>query len=107
MGAGEGEPGRRRYDSPVRREQAVRTRQRIVDAGVALARELPVWDWRGLTFTAVAARASVGTRTVYRHFPTERDLAWALATHAEPARRDPGQAAGGHRRGHLRKADAG
>jgi AcrR family transcriptional regulator len=78
MGAREGEPGRRRYDSPVRREQAVRTRQRIVDAGVALARELPVWDWRGLTFTAVAARASVGTRTVYRHFPTERDLHGAI-----------------------------
>ncbi len=82
MGVAEGErtggPGRRRYNSPMRREQAARTRRRIVDAGAALARELPAWDWRGLTFTAVAARASVGTRTVYRHFPTERDLHGAI-----------------------------
>jgi AcrR family transcriptional regulator len=70
--------GRRRYDSPVRREQAARTRQRIVDAGVALVRELPTWDWRGLTFVAVASRASVGERTVYRYFPTERDLHEAI-----------------------------
>jgi AcrR family transcriptional regulator len=69
---------RRRYDSPVRREQAARTRQRIVDAGVALVRELPTWDWRGLTFAAVATRASVGERTVYRYFPTERDLHEAI-----------------------------
>jgi AcrR family transcriptional regulator len=69
------QPGtKRRYDSPVRREQAVRTRERIADAGVALARELPTWDWQGLTFAAVAARAGVGVRTVYRYFPTERDL---------------------------------
>lgn len=82
MGVREGErsgaPGKRRYDSSSRREQAARTRRRIVDAGAALARELPVWDWRALTFTAVAARASVGTRTVYRHFPTERDLHGAI-----------------------------
>jgi AcrR family transcriptional regulator len=76
--AANGERGRRRYDSPVRREQAARTRQRIVDAGAGLVRELPTWDWRGLTFTAVAARAAVGVRTVYRHFPTERDLHGAI-----------------------------
>jgi AcrR family transcriptional regulator len=69
-----GGPARRRYDSPLRRAQVARTRDRIVDAGAALVRELPSWDWRGLTFAAVAARASVGVRTVYRHFPTERDL---------------------------------
>jgi AcrR family transcriptional regulator len=32
------------------------------------------WDWRKLTFRAVAERAGVGERTVYRHFPTERHL---------------------------------
>jgi AcrR family transcriptional regulator len=69
-----GTPGRRRYDSPVRRERAARTRDRIADAGMALVRELPTWDWRGVTFAAVAARAGVGLRTVYRYFPTERDL---------------------------------
>jgi AcrR family transcriptional regulator len=72
--ATDGEPGHRRYDSPVRRAQAARTRARIVDAGVALVRELPTWDWRSLTFAAVAERASVGVRTVYRYFPTEREL---------------------------------
>lgn len=68
----------RKYDSPARREQAARTRQRIVDAGAELVRELPTWDWRGLTYTAVAARAVVGVRTVYRHFPAERDLHGAI-----------------------------
>ncbi len=32
------------------------------------------WDWQGLTFRAVAERAGVGERTVYRHFPSERHL---------------------------------
>jgi AcrR family transcriptional regulator len=32
------------------------------------------WDWKDLTFRAVAVRAGVGERTVYRHFPTERHL---------------------------------
>jgi AcrR family transcriptional regulator len=73
-----GEPGRRRYDSPVRRERAALTRQRIVDAGVELVRELSAWDWRVVTFTAVASRAGVGVRTVYRHFPTEHDLHGAI-----------------------------
>ncbi|WP_018500272.1 TetR/AcrR family transcriptional regulator [Parafrankia discariae] len=65
---------RRRYDSPLRRERAVQTRERIVAAGSALVHGFPVWDWGGLTFRAVAERAGVGERTVYRHFPTERDL---------------------------------
>ena len=47
---------------------------RIVSAGAALVRELPTWDWDGLTFRAVAERAEVSERTVYRHFPTERKL---------------------------------
>ena len=32
------------------------------------------WDWHDLTFKAVAERAGVGERTVYRHFPTEQHL---------------------------------
>ena len=43
-------------------------------AGSELAHELSSWDWRALTFRAVAERAGVGERTVYRHFPTERQL---------------------------------
>lgn len=65
---------RRAYDSPARREQTARTRDRIVTAGSELVREYKTWDWRELTFRAVAARAGVGERTVYRHFPTERAL---------------------------------
>jgi AcrR family transcriptional regulator len=45
-----------------------------VSAGAALVRELPTWDWDGLTFRALAERAEVSERTVYRHFPTERKL---------------------------------
>jgi AcrR family transcriptional regulator len=66
--------GRRRYDSPLRREQAARTRDRILTAGSELVHEFTTWDWRGLTFRAVAERAGVGERTVYRYFATERDL---------------------------------
>ncbi len=65
---------RRRYDSPIRREQVARTRQAILSAGSAIAHELPSWNWRELTFRAVAERAGVSERTVYRHFPSEREL---------------------------------
>jgi AcrR family transcriptional regulator len=65
---------RRAYDSPARRRQAAETRDRIVAAGVDLAHGFATWDWRELTFRAVAERAGVGERTVYRHFPTERHL---------------------------------
>jgi AcrR family transcriptional regulator len=65
---------RRPYDSPVRRERMTMTRDRIVAAGVELVRGYTTWDWTDLTFRAVAERAGVGERTVYRHFPSERDL---------------------------------
>lgn len=65
---------RRSYDSPARREQAAQTRDRIIGAGSELVHEYKSWDWRELTFRAVAERAGVGERTVYRHFPTERAL---------------------------------
>ena len=75
-GRGQGEPPRprRRYDSTLRRQQAAQTRERILAAGSALVHSFPTWDWRDLTFGAVAERAGVGKRTVYRHFPTEQDL---------------------------------
>ena len=66
--------GRRTYDSPVRRAQMAETRERILDAGRALVHEFKSWDWRPLTFRAVAERAGVGERTVYRHFATEQAL---------------------------------
>ena len=69
---------RRPYDSPVRRQAMEETRERIVTAGVELARDLATWDWTELTFRAVAERAGVGERTVYRHFPSERALHAAI-----------------------------
>lgn len=72
-----GEPStapRRSYDNSARRQKAAQTRERIVSAGSELVHEFESWDWRGLTFRAVAERAGVGERTVYRHFPTERHL---------------------------------
>src|SRR3954451_14030139 len=64
----------RRYDSPARRRQQEETRDRILAAAVTIAREQDDWDWQGLTFRAVAERAEVGERTVYRHFATSEDL---------------------------------
>ena len=69
---------RRPYDSPVRRQAMEATRERIVAAGVELVRGFKTWDWTDLTFRAVAERAGVGERTVYRHFPTERILHSAI-----------------------------
>src|SRR5258707_14365906 len=65
---------RRQYDGSLRREWAAQTRERIVDAGLQLAHELPVWDWRALTIRAAAERAGVSEPTVYRHFPGEREF---------------------------------
>jgi AcrR family transcriptional regulator len=74
---------RRQYDAPVRQQQAAQTRERIVIAGSQLAHELASWDWKALTFRAVADRAGVGERTVYRHFPTERHLHDAIMARLE------------------------
>lgn len=68
------ESASRRYDSPTRRRQQEETRERILDAAAEIAREQGDWDWQGLTFRAVAERAAVGERTVYRHFATSEDL---------------------------------
>jgi len=81
------------YHSPLRESQAAATRERIVEACVALMR-------RGadLTYAAVAAGAGVQERTVYRHFPRKEDLEaalwdWIVAhiTHADFAARDEEQ----------------
>jgi AcrR family transcriptional regulator len=67
-------PARRRYDSTRRREAAAETRERIVAAGCELLSASSIRDWRGLTMRAVADRAGVNERTVYRHFTNERGL---------------------------------
>ncbi|MDA8044505.1 MAG: TetR/AcrR family transcriptional regulator [Actinomycetota bacterium] len=80
---GTGADGRRPYNSPIRRQQAAETRERIVTAGSAIAHALPSWDWSELTFKAVADKAGVGQRTVYRYFPTERILHDAVMARLE------------------------
>jgi AcrR family transcriptional regulator len=65
---------RRRYDNTLRRERAAQTRERIVTAGAELVHESSIRDWRGVTIRAVAERAGVNERTVYRHFANERAL---------------------------------
>jgi AcrR family transcriptional regulator len=74
---------RRRYDSPVRRQRAGETRDRIITAGAALLHGFPIWNWRALTVRAVAERAGVNERTVYRHFATERELRDAVLRRLE------------------------
>jgi AcrR family transcriptional regulator len=65
---------RRSYDSTLRRQRAAETRERIVAAGSELLHGSSVRDWRGLTIRAVAERAGVNERTVYRHFTNEQGL---------------------------------
>jgi AcrR family transcriptional regulator len=66
---------RRPYESPLREEQAAATRTRILEATAALlADEHPA----ALSMPAVAARAGVAIRTVYRNFPTKELLLEAL-----------------------------
>jgi AcrR family transcriptional regulator len=74
---------RRRYHSPARRQRAAATRERIIDAGARLVRGFTTWDWDELTFKAVAERAGVSERTVYRNFPSERHLHDAIMARLE------------------------
>jgi AcrR family transcriptional regulator len=77
----------------LRETQKARTRDQIVEACVAL-----MTAGRDLTFAAVAREAGVQERTVYRHFPTKRDLeqalwGWIVAhlTRADLSARTPGE----------------
>jgi AcrR family transcriptional regulator len=74
---------RRSYHSPARQKAAAATRDRIIDAGTRLVREFTTWNWDELTFRAVAERAEVSERTVYRHFPTQRHLHDAIMSRLE------------------------
>jgi AcrR family transcriptional regulator len=74
---------RRKYDSPVRRQRAAETRERIIAAGADLLHGFPVWNWRALTVGSVAERAGVNERTVYRYFTGERELRDAVMARLE------------------------
>lgn len=68
----------RPYDASLRRQQAADRRERIVTAGSELLHTGSVRDWKRLTVRAVAERAGVSERTVYRHFGNERGLTDAV-----------------------------
>jgi AcrR family transcriptional regulator len=76
-------PARRAYDNSLRRERAAQTRERIVVAGAELVHESSIRDWHGVTIRAVAERAGVNERTVYRHFANERALRDAVMQRLE------------------------
>ena len=70
---------RRPYRQKVRAEHQAETRQRIIEAAVALHLE------RGpaqTSINAIAERAGVNRVTVYRHFPDTRTLLEACSAHA-------------------------
>jgi len=73
----------RGYDSRLRLQRAAETRERIVAAGSELLHGSPVRDWQALTVRAVAERAGVNERTVYRHFVNERGLRDAVVHRLE------------------------
>jgi AcrR family transcriptional regulator len=69
----------RQYDNSLREAQARQTRERILEGLVrTMARGVAE-----LSFPAVAKEAGVSLRTVYRHFPTKRELLAALVDYAE------------------------
>jgi AcrR family transcriptional regulator len=84
-------PGRP-YDGTLRRERAAETRERILVAGSELLHHTSVRDWKKLTVRAVAERAGVNERTVYRYFGSERGLRDAVMQRNE---RDAGIDLGG------------
>jgi AcrR family transcriptional regulator len=81
--AAKDEQSRRRYDGTLRREKAAETRRAIVLAGSQLLHASNVRDWGDLTVRAVAERAGVNERTVYRHFANERGLRDAVMRQLE------------------------
>src|ERR687890_2415321 len=68
----------RRYEKKRRAEQQAETRQRIVEAMVALHREVGP---ARTTISAIGERGGVERLTVYRHFPDERSMFEACTTH--------------------------
>lgn len=69
---------KRKYRLRRRAERQAETRQRIVEATVALHQEVGPAK---ATISAIAERAGVERLTVYRHFPDERDLLRACQQH--------------------------
>ena len=71
-------PSKRKYELKKRAEEMAETHLRITEAAIEL--HGTVGPSR-TTMSAVAKRAGVERRTLYRHFPTEADLFAACSTH--------------------------
>ncbi len=69
---------KRKYELKKRAEQMGETRLRITEAAIALHGSVGP---SRTTMSAVAERAGVERRTLYRHFPNEADLFQACSTH--------------------------
>ena len=65
---------KRSYNSPLREQQSLQTREKIVLAGAALVHTLPDWDWKNLSAKAVGEKAGVSERTVRRYFTSDAQL---------------------------------
>jgi AcrR family transcriptional regulator len=71
-------PPKRKYELKKRAEDMAETHRRITEAAIEL--HGTVGPSR-TTLSAVAERAGVERRTLYRHFPTDADLVAACSTH--------------------------
>lgn len=71
-------PRKRKYELKKRAQEMAETRRRITEAAIDLHGTLGP---SRTTLTAVAERAGVERRTLYRHFPTEADLFAACSRH--------------------------
>jgi AcrR family transcriptional regulator len=71
-------PHKRKYELKKRAEQVDETRLRITEAAIELHGSVGP---SRTTLSAVAERAGVERRTLYRHFPNEADLFAACSTH--------------------------
>jgi AcrR family transcriptional regulator len=71
-------PTKRKYELKQRAEEMAKTHLRITEAAIELHGSVGP---ARTTMSAVAKRAGVERRTLYRHFPTEADLFAACSTH--------------------------
>src|SRR6186997_151879 len=71
-------PTKRRYELKQRAEEMAKTHRRITEAAIELHGSVGP---SRTTMSAVAEKAGVERRTLYRHFPTEADLFAACSTH--------------------------
>ena len=71
-------PPKRKYELKKRAEEMAETRLRITEAAIDLHGSVGP---SRTTLSAVAKRAGVERRTLYRHFPNEADLFAACSTH--------------------------